>query len=142
MPWRSGWRRAPSNCGNTVDKLLREIIERERAETSLQKSEARFAAFMRNLPGSAIMRDRAGRFLFANEAWELELGRRPGESLGKTVDELWPPEIAEKLKALDRQVLVENRPLQAMVELPVTRRKCAPTCRTAFPSAPGRGKWR
>ena len=104
---------------HTVDKLLMEIIERERAETSLQKSEARFTAFMRNMPGSAVMRDRAGRFLFANEAWELALGRRPGESLGKTVDDLWPPEIAEKLKALDRQVLVENQPVQAMVELPV-----------------------
>ena len=93
----------------TVDKLLKEIIERERAETNLQKSEARFAAFMRNLPGSAIMRDRAGRFLFANEAWELTLGRRPGESLGKTVDDLWPPEIAAKLKELDRQVLSEKQ---------------------------------
>ncbi len=108
---------------NTVDKLLREIIERERAENNLQKSEARFAAFMRNLPGSAVMRDRAGRFLFANEAWELELGRRPGESLGKTVDELWPPEIAAKLNELDRQVLVENRAVQAVVELPVRHEK-------------------
>ena len=103
----------------TVDKLLLEIIERERAETNLQKSEARFAAFMRNLPGSAIMRDRAGRFLFANEAWELTLGRRPGESLGKTLDDLWPPEIAAGLKELDRQVLAENRPLESIVELPV-----------------------
>jgi PAS domain S-box-containing protein len=101
----------------TVDKLLLEIIERERAETNLQKSEARFAAFMRNLPGSAIMRDRAGRFLFANEAWELTLGRRPGESLGKTLDDLWPPEIAAKLKELDRQVLAENRALESIVEL-------------------------
>ena len=67
----------------TVDKLLMEIIERERAETSLQKSEARFAAFMRNLPGSAIMRDRAGRFLFANEAWELHSGAPAGGEPGK-----------------------------------------------------------
>ena len=103
----------------TVDKLLLEIIERERAETNLQKSEARFAAFMRNLPGSAIMRDRAGRFLFANEAWELSLGRRPGESLGKTLDDLWPPKIAAGLKELDRQVLAENRALESIVELPV-----------------------
>ncbi len=108
---------------NTVDKLLREIIERERAESSLQKSEARFTAFMRNLPGSAVMRDRAGRFLFANEAWELELGRRPGESLGKTLDDLWPAEIAVKLKELDREVLAENRAVQAMVELPVRGEK-------------------
>ena len=108
---------------HTVDKLLKEIIERERAETSLQKSETRFATFMRNLPGSAIMRDRAGRYLFANEAWELQLGRRPGESLGKTADDLWPPEIAQKLKELDEQVLSENRPLETMVELPVNDEK-------------------
>ena len=69
------------------------------------------------------MRDRAGRYLFANEAWELQLGRRPGESLGKTVDDLWPPEIAQKLKELDEQVLLENRPLETMVELPVNDEK-------------------
>ena len=103
----------------TVDKLLVEIVEREKAEARLRQSEARFSAFMKHLPGSAIMRDLEGRFLFANEAWELQLGRRPGESLGKTLDDLWPPEIAQKLKELDQQVLLENRPLEAMVELPV-----------------------
>ena len=90
---------------HTVDKLLQEIAERERAEVRLRESEARFAAFMRHLPGSAIMRDREGRFVFVNESWEKTLGRRPGESLGKTVDDFWPPEIADKLKELDRQVI-------------------------------------
>jgi PAS domain S-box-containing protein len=103
----------------TVDKLLQEITERERAETRLRESEVRFAAFMKHLPGSAIMRDREGRFLFVNEAWEDALGRRQGESLGKRVDDFWPPEIAEKLKALDQQIFVENRPFETTVELPI-----------------------
>ncbi len=108
---------------HTVDKLLQEIAEREQAEVRLRESEARFAAFMKHLPGSAIMRDRAGRFLFVNEAWEKTLGRRPGESLGKTVDDFWPPEIADRLKALDQQVFFENQPMEAMVELPVAGEK-------------------
>jgi PAS domain S-box-containing protein len=104
---------------HTVDKLLQEIIVREGAESRLRESEARFAAFMRHLPGSAIMRDREGRFLFVNEAWEKTLGRRPGESLGKTVDDFWPPGIADRLKALDQEVFALNRPLETMVEIPV-----------------------
>ncbi len=104
---------------HTVDKLLQEITERERAEAKLRESEARFTAFMRYLPGSAIMRDRAGRFVFANASWEKALGRGPGESLGKTVDDLWPPEIADRLKELDQEVFAQNRPIEAVVELPV-----------------------
>ena len=102
---------------HTVDKLLQEIADRERAEARLKESEARFAAFMKHLPGSAIMRDREGRFLFVNESWEKILGRRPGESLGKTVDDYWPPEVAHRLKEFDRQVLSQNRPLESEVEL-------------------------
>ncbi len=102
---------------HTVDKLLQEIAERERAEVKLRESEARFAAFMRHLPGSAIMRDRKGRFVFVNESWEKTLGRRPGESLGKTVDDFWPSEIAHQLKEFDREVILQNRPMESEVEL-------------------------
>ena len=108
---------------HTVDKLLQEIADRERAEARLRESEARFAAFMKHLPGSAIMRDREGRFLFVNESWEKILGRQPGESLGKTVDDFWPPEVAQRLKEFDREVLSQNRPLESEVELFVGGKK-------------------
>ncbi|MBM4287133.1 MAG: PAS domain S-box protein [Deltaproteobacteria bacterium] len=104
---------------HTIDKLLQEIAERERAEALLRESEARFAAFMKHLPGSAIMRDRQGRFLFVNESWEKILGRKAGESLGKTVDDFWPPQIARQLRELDQEVLRKNRPLESVVELTV-----------------------
>jgi PAS domain S-box-containing protein len=107
----------------TVDKLINEIAERERAENRLRESEARFAAFMKYLPGSAIMRDRAGRFLFVNEAWEEKLGRQPGASLGKTVDDFWEPAIANRLKALDQEVFDRNKPIEAVVELPMAGEK-------------------
>ena len=64
----------------TVDKLLLEMHRTGTGRNQSPESEARFAAFMRNLPGSAIMRDRAGRFLFANEAWELIWGAGRGKA--------------------------------------------------------------
>ena len=60
------------------------------------------------------------------------MGRRPGESLGKTLDDLWPPEIAAGLKELDRQVLAGNRALECMVDLRSTARS-APFLSHRFP---------
>jgi two-component system, cell cycle sensor histidine kinase and response regulator CckA len=42
----------------TNEHLLWEMEERQEAEERLRDSEARFTAFMKHLPGLAVMRDR------------------------------------------------------------------------------------
>jgi two-component system cell cycle sensor histidine kinase/response regulator CckA len=80
----------------------------------LQASERRFAAFMEHLPSLAVIRDLEGRYLFVNEAVLQAFHNTREDWLGKTVEDLWPPEVVEKFKALDRLILKTGRPVRAL----------------------------
>jgi PAS domain S-box-containing protein len=82
-------------------QLQLEVEERRRAEGALLQSQARFKAFMRHLPGVAYMRDRQGRYLFANEAWGKAFYRGSKDWFGKTLEEIWPPEVAARIREND-----------------------------------------
>ncbi len=91
---------------------------RRQAEEALRESEARFASFMRHLPGTAVMRDFTGRYLFANEAWERIQPRERPDWEGKTIAEVWPPEMAAQIYASDQQVITQGEPVQAIEKIP------------------------
>lgn len=55
-------------------RILREIDERQQAEARLQESETRFAAFMQNVPGAAVILDATDTILYANDTWERIFG--------------------------------------------------------------------
>jgi len=65
-------------------------IVRARAVTEVREAEAKFRAFMRNLPGSAYIKDAGGHHVFANEALERLLGLAPGAVLGHRLEDLVP----------------------------------------------------
>jgi PAS domain S-box-containing protein len=98
-------------------QIIREIEGRQQAEEKFNDSEARFAAFMRYLPGTATMRDNQGGYLFANETWEKVFGRKGIDWMGKTLEEVWPPEVASRFLELDRQVLEQGQPLESIEPL-------------------------
>jgi PAS domain S-box-containing protein len=82
-----------------------DISERKRTESALQESEQRFARFMHHLPGLAWIKDRAGRYLFVNDAAERAFGRPRTELYQRTDAELFPPATAEQFATNDRRVL-------------------------------------
>lgn len=98
-------------------QILREIEGRQQAEERFDESEARFAAFMRYLPGTATMRDTQGSYLFANETWEKVFGRKGIDWMGKTLEEVWPPDVASHFLELDRQVLEQGQSLESIETL-------------------------
>jgi PAS domain S-box-containing protein len=97
-----------------LGQLTWEMEERQQVEDRLRESEARFASFMQNLPGLALMKDIHGRYLYANETWEKVSGKKKSEWLGKTAAEVWPADRAKRLKERDMRVLTEGRPLEAV----------------------------
>jgi PAS domain S-box-containing protein len=101
-----------------ISGVFFDITERRRAEEALRESEARFASFMRHAPGTAVMRDSKGRYLYANEAWERLQHRTRQDWEGKTIAEMWPPHMAAKFYEGDLQVIAQGKPVQTIEEIP------------------------
>ena len=101
-----------------VSGVFFDVTERRRAEEALKVSEARFASFMRHLPGTAVMRDFNGRYLFANEVWERLQLRTRQDWEGKTIAEVWPPHMAAKFYEGDLQVIAQGKTVQTIEEIP------------------------
>jgi|GEM_PF-4579294 len=98
-----------------MNELLRREIEASRAaKDKLRQSEARFAAFMEHLPGSAVMRDLDGRYIFVNSAWEQVTRKNKADILEKTLMEIWPEDIAGSLADFDTQVVASRQPMEAV----------------------------
>ncbi len=73
---------------------------------------------MRHLPGTAVMRDFNGRYLFANEVWERLQRRTRQDWEGKTIEEVWPPHMAAKIYEGDLQVIAQGETVQTIEEIP------------------------
>lgn len=66
-------------------------------------------ALLENIPDMAWLKDRDSRYLAVNTAYQEILGIPEKALLGKTPDEIWPPEIAEVYLRTDRRVLKSGR---------------------------------
>jgi PAS domain S-box-containing protein len=100
-----------------IQRELREAeVRRERklAEEELKESERRFALFMRHLPGLAFIKDENGKILYINEFAEKTYGWKIKDVLGKTDFELWPEEIATRIRESDRQALTKRKVVESI----------------------------
>ncbi|HRI53425.1 MAG TPA: PAS domain S-box protein, partial [Pseudomonadota bacterium] len=75
------------------------------AAEALRESQERFRAFMDNTPVAAWQADADGRIVLANPAYAWFTGYSAAEVVGKTIDELFPPEQAQAYRTRDREVL-------------------------------------
>lgn len=106
------------DLSHTIARQLASGIQRKRNETELRQSEERFSRFMQYLPGLAWIKDREGRYVYANAAAEKVFKKPRAELYGKRDDEVFPPEIASQFKRNDEQALVEGRGIQVVETLP------------------------
>ena len=81
-----------------------DIHERKQAEAKLQQSEAQLQALLESSPNLIFLKDRQGRYLYANKEFKRAF-HISGEIKGKTDDELFSAEQAAAFQAVDRQVL-------------------------------------
>jgi len=71
-----------------------DITEIKRLEMDLIDSEERFRAFMDNNPAATYIKDENDIHLYANPAAFKSTRKKPGELIGSTTRDLWPPERA------------------------------------------------
>jgi PAS domain S-box-containing protein len=101
--------------GESVLVTMRvDITERKRMEEALRRNEERFALFMQHLPGAVFIKDAQGRYVYSNPICEAAQRVGPGESIGKTDDELFTAESARQFKASDRQVFESGKPFKSV----------------------------
>jgi diguanylate cyclase (GGDEF)-like protein/PAS domain S-box-containing protein len=73
---------------------------------------------MDNSPSLAFMKDANGRMLFVNRAWTSVFHMSVDEVYGKSDFDIWPRSTARRLRALDEALLQENKPQQAVEQIP------------------------
>lgn len=92
--------------------LRHEIAERVRVEAVLRDSEHRFQAFTDNSPAAAFMKDADGRYVYGNRTQARALGTSLQGFRGKTDFELFPHDIAQRLRESDARVLATGRSIE------------------------------
>lgn len=96
------------------ERLARAEADRARAEAALQQSDDRFHAFLDNSPCVAFLKDARGRLIYGNAGLERFFSMSRAEFHGKGDYELFPAEIADRLREHDETVLATGRVLETV----------------------------
>lgn len=98
--------------------LSRRLAILQRSQQAVEESERRFAAFMENLPVAAFLRDRKGRYVYANRYWVEQFSK--GEPwLGRTPDALFEKRIIEVADADQARILAGESLVERITRLAV-----------------------
>ncbi len=94
----------------SADRAIRELnaqLERRIAETTAdsRRSTNLLRAVMDAAPDLVFVKDRCGRYLFANEATAILQGLPADEILGRDDTEIFPPDLARTLMETDRNIM-------------------------------------
>ncbi|OGP18778.1 MAG: hypothetical protein A2054_05500 [Deltaproteobacteria bacterium GWA2_55_10] len=96
-----------------------DVTERRKAEDALKESEERLRAILDGMDNSVFMNDMEGRMIFINKAFSSGLGKAQEELHGKTVFDIMPAEVAERLHRGDLRVIEADAPVQTEEEIPL-----------------------
>ncbi len=88
------------------------------SDEALRESEHRFEAFMNNSPTLAFIKDAHGRYLYVNRRYLDAFGVSEGDRIGRTVHDVMSPEIADRMRAVECEVLASGQPRETIYRLP------------------------
>ena len=103
---------------NGVVLTLIDIDNLKRAEARVGEKEQQLADILDNSPTLVAVKDTEGRYIVMNQAFRAFFGLGKQEVLGKYDYELFPPDLAERLAANDRQVVQEGTVVNREKTLP------------------------
>ena len=89
---------------------VHDITQIKQLDIQLKESEERFRAFMDNIPASIYIKDHNDVHIYANPEAFKSSRKKPDELIGMTSRDIWPPDVADRLTGLDRQVIDGNVP--------------------------------
>lgn len=92
-----------------LDPVDAATLDRDRAAAALQAGRLRHQAILDQTEAVVFVKDFAGRYELINRRYEALFRVRREDFIGKTDFDLFPRDVAEKLRSNDRLVLVEGR---------------------------------
>ncbi len=97
----------------TLEKRIQELekaySESKQSEAALRETEEIFKCFLENSPIYVFFKDRDMRSIKLSRNYEQMLGKPLNELLGKTMDEIFPSDLAKKMIADDLKILNEGK---------------------------------
>jgi PAS domain S-box-containing protein len=94
-----------------------DITARKQAEEEVRQSDEIFSQFMHHSPIYIFFKDEAIRAVRLSSNYEKMLGKPVSEMLGKTMDDLFPSDLAKRMIADDLRILKEGKPVEIEEEL-------------------------
>ena len=94
-----------------------DITERKRTEEELRENETIFSSFLEHSPVFIFFKDKDIRALRLSRNYEQMLGMPLERALGKTMDELFPSDLAKSMVADDMHILNEGKQVDVVEEL-------------------------
>ncbi len=91
--------------------IVRDITERKRAEESVVRERALLRTIIDTVPDYIYVKDAEGRFSLANKAWLKERNLSDETIAGKTVFDVFPAELAERMADQDVGVMRTGVPI-------------------------------
>jgi PAS domain S-box-containing protein len=104
----------------TIDALLIERGERQRAEEALRISEQRLQDILDNTTAVVFVKDLDLRYILVNREYERRHQVQREQIRGKTDFDIHPPDVAEKVRTNDRHVIEAGAPIQFEESVPMT----------------------
>lgn len=89
----------------SLDGTLFDITERKRAEEDLRESQQLLQGVIENSAAGIYVKDYDGRYLLINKEFEKVTKTNRKDVIGKTDHEIYPKEIADKLRKADMEVM-------------------------------------
>lgn len=103
--------------GRQILTLCKDISGRRKLEQSLREMETIFTLLLEHSPVYIFFKDTELRPIYLSRNFEGMLGRPLDQILGKTMDELFPPELAKAMIEDDRRIIQENALVKVDEEL-------------------------
>ncbi|EPR42111.1 multi-sensor signal transduction histidine kinase [Desulfovibrio sp. X2] len=99
--------------------LTAAVAERTTAERALREKQALLAAIVEGTPDAVFATDTEGRHILVNSAGAALFGRTPDEVLGRDIAELFPPDVAPRIRELTRAAVRAAGPGTREESIPV-----------------------
>ena len=98
------------------ETLERQVAETRKAEAAVRESQQLYHSLVENIPYLVIRKDLDGVYTFQNSAGKSLGLRFTEETVGKTDFDLFPREVAEKIRASDLKVIQTGQSLEGDYE--------------------------